>query len=126
MSGAALLAAAVTGALLGAKAPHRWGRPGGALLVGGLSILLVRDTTMIASGSLSRLQLLPAGLLLAETATATAGIALGAGAWLAANEPDLGTSTERGSQLATLTCAIHALRQVIYLSPGQGRRETSQ
>ena len=121
-----MLAAAVTGAFLGAKAPHRWGRPGGALLVGGLSILLVRDTTMIASGSLSRLQLLPAGLLLAETATATAGIALGAGAWLAANEPALGTPTERGSQLATLTFAIHALRQVIYLSPGQGRRETSQ
>ena len=125
VSGAVLLAAAITGTLLGATAPQRWGRPGGALLVGGLSILLARDVTMIASGSLSRLQLLPAGLLLAETATASTGIALGAGPWLTADELDLGTPTGPGSQLATVTFAIHAVRQFIYLSPGQGRRVTS-
>jgi len=125
VSGAVLFAAAITGTLLGAKAPQRWGRPGGALLVGGLSILLARDVTMIASGSLPRLQLLPAGLLLAETATATTGIALGAGPWLTADELDLGTPTGPGSQLATVTFAIHAVRQFIYLSPRQGRRVTS-
>jgi hypothetical protein len=80
---------------------------------------------MIASGSLRHLRPLPAGLLLAETATASTGIALGAGPWLKADERDLGTPTGPGSQLATLTFTIHAVRQFIYLSPGQGQRVTS-
>lgn len=39
-SGYVLLVAAVTGAALGAKAPQRWGRAGGGLLLAGLTALL--------------------------------------------------------------------------------------
>jgi hypothetical protein len=46
-----LLVAAVTGAALGAKAPQRWARAGGGLLLAGLSALLARDVAMIASGT---------------------------------------------------------------------------
>jgi hypothetical protein len=120
LSGVALLAAAVTGTLVAARAPGRWGRPGCALLAGGLSILLARDATMIRSGSLARLQPLPAALLLAETATATSVLALGARRWLSSSVRDRPMSA--GSRLATVTFAMHAGRELIYLSPGQGRR----
>jgi hypothetical protein len=46
------------------------------------------------------------------------------GPWLAADKLDLGTPTGPGSQPATLTFAIHAVRQFIFLSPGQGQRVT--
>ena len=127
VGGAVLLAAAITGALWGAKAPQRWGRPGGAMLVGRLSVLLARDVTMITAGSLTRLRPLPAGLLVAETATAGTAIALGTGAWLTGYEHDPGSRTNPpGSRLATLTFTIHAVRQLIYLSPSQGRGLTSR
>jgi hypothetical protein len=85
-----------------------------------MSILLARDASMIGSGSLSRLQPLPAALLLAETATATSALALGARGWFSSSARVRPISA--GSRLATVTFAIHAGRQLIYLSPGQGRR----
>jgi hypothetical protein len=56
-SGYVLLVAATTGAALGAKAPQRWARAGGGLLLAGLSNLLARDVAMIASGTPTRLPL---------------------------------------------------------------------
>ena len=50
------------------------------------------------------------------------GIAVGAQAWLVADPPQPVALTGRArSGLATATFTIHAIRQVIYLSPGQGR-----
>ena len=86
-SGYVLLVAAVTGAALGAKAPQRWGRAGGGLLLAGLSALLARDVAMIASGALRRLRPLPKVLLFAETMSAGTGIAMGARPWLMADPP---------------------------------------
>jgi hypothetical protein len=121
-SGYVLLAAAVTGAALGAKAPKRWGRAGGGLLLAGLSALLARDVAMIASGTLRRLRPLPKALLFAETVSAGMGIAVGARPWLMAGPPQpVALSRLIGSRLATATLTIHAARQLIYLSPGQGR-----
>ena len=88
-SGYVLLVAAVTGAALGAKAPQRWGRAGGGLLLAGLSALLARDVAMIASGTPRRLRSLPRALLLAETVCAGMGIAVGAQAWLGAGNRHL-------------------------------------
>jgi hypothetical protein len=121
-SGYVLLVAAVTGAALGAKAPQRWGRAGGGLLLAGLSALLARDVAMIASGALRRLRPLPKVLLFAETMSAGIGIAVGARPWLMADPPQPVALTGRaGSGLATATLTIHAIRQLIYLSPGIGR-----
>jgi hypothetical protein len=120
--GYVLLVAAVTGAVLGPKAPQRWGRAGGGLLLAGLSALLARDIAMVASGTPRRLRPLPRALLFAETVCAAMGIALGARPWLMADPPQPVAPTGRaGSGLATATFTIHAIRQVIYLSPGQGR-----
>ena len=121
-SGYVLLVAAVTGAALGAKAPQRWGRAGGGLLLAGLSALLARDVAMIASDTLRRLRPLPRVLLFAETVSAGMGIAVGARPWLMADPPQpVALTGLAGSGLATATLTIHAIRQLIYLSPGQGR-----
>jgi hypothetical protein len=121
-SGYVLLVAAVTGAALGARAPQRWGRAGGGLLLAGLSALLARDVAMIASGTPGRLRPLPRVLLFAETVCAGMGIAVGARPWLNPDPPQPVTlSGLAGSGLATATFTIHAIRQLIYLSPGQGR-----
>ena len=121
-SGYVLLVAAVTGAALGPKAPHRWGRAGGGLLLAGLSALLARDVAMIASGALRRLRPLPKVLLFAETMSAGTGIAMGARPWLMADPPQPVALTGRaGSGLTTATFTIHAIRQLIYLTAGQGR-----
>jgi len=85
--GYVLLVAAVTGAALGAKAPHRWGRAGGCLLLAGLSALLARDVAMISSGTLRGLRPLSRVLLFAETVSAGMGIAVGARPWLLADPP---------------------------------------
>jgi hypothetical protein len=121
-SGYVLLVAAAAGAVLGAKAPQRWGRAGGGLLLAGLSALLARDVAMIASGTPGRLRTLPRVLLFAETVCAGMGIAVGARPWLMADPPQpVAVRGLAGSGLATATFTIHAVRQVIYLSPGQGR-----
>jgi len=121
-SGYILPVVAVTGAALGAKAPQRWGRACGGLLLAGVSALLTRDVAMIASGTLPWLRPLPRALLLAESVRAGMWIAVGARPWLVADPPQPVALTGRaGSGLATATFTIHAIRQVIYLSPGQGR-----
>jgi|GEM_PF-2626870 len=75
---------------------------------------------MVGSGSLGRLRPVPAALLVTELATSTTSIAIGAPAWLS-RTPDRSSRTRAASQLASLTFAVHTLRQLIYLSPGQGR-----
>ena len=127
VSGFALLAVAVAGVFLGTKAPQRWGRPGGALLVGGLSVLLARDVLMITSGSLARLRPLPASLLLAESASAGTSIALGIRPLLIVTRTASSSlSVGLGTELARLTFAIHAVRQLIFLSPSSGLRAKSE
>ena len=120
--GYVLLVAAAAGAVLGAKAPRRWGRAGGGLLLAALSALLARDLAMISSGTLRGLRPLPRVLLFAETVCAGIGIAVGARPWLMADPPQpVALTGLAGSGLATATLTIHAIRQLIYLSPGQGR-----
>ena len=122
----ALLVAAGTGMVLGTRVPRRWGRPGGAFLVGGLSVLLARDVTMIAAGSLQHLRVLPWVMLVAETMAATAAVSVGVRSWLAERRPDGGPPVSVAARtenvLATVTFGIHTARQAIYLSPGQGQR----
>ena len=126
-SGYVLLVAAVTGAALATKAPQRWGRAGGGLLLAGLSALLARDVAMIASGTPRRLRSLPRALLFAETVSAGIGIAAGARPWLMADPPQpVALTGLAGSRLATATFTIHAVRQLIFLSPGQGRSGPGQ
>jgi hypothetical protein len=121
LGGYTLLLAAGTGSVLAAKAPHRWGRPGGALVIAGLSMLLTRDTIMIASGLPGRLRAVPRTLLVIEALGAAAAIGAGAGPWLLSHRP-LSVAERTATALTTATFAIHTLRQAIYLSPGHGRR----
>jgi len=122
-SGYSLLLAAGTGTVMAAKAPHRWGRPGGALAIAGLSVLLTRDTLMITSGLPGRLRAVPRSLLVLEAVGATAAITAGARPWLQPHQPQpLSIADRTATALTTTTFAIHTLREAIYLSPGQGRR----
>lgn len=112
----------VTGAALGPKAPQRWGRVGGGLRLAGLSALPARDVAMIASVTPNRLGPLPRVLLFAETLCAGTGIVVSARPWFMADPPQPTARTGLAvSGLATVTFTIHAIRQLIYLSPGQGR-----
>ena len=123
LGGYALLLAAGTGTVMATKAPHRWGRPGGALVITGLSVLLTRDTIMIASGLPGRLRPVPRTLLILEAVGAAAAIAAGARPWLQPHQPQpISIADRTATGLTTTTFAIHTLRQAIYLSPGQGRR----
>ena len=123
-AGYALLAAAAAGIAEGGHAPKRWGPRGGAALIAGLAILVVRDGAMVSAGSLRRLRPVPAGLLVAEVVTASSAIAAGARPWLMAKPAVPRSVPDRaGTHLATATFAIHAIRQLIYLSPDQGRRQ---
>ncbi len=119
IGGWALLLSAGAGAVASVLAPRRWGRAGGAAVAGGLSILAARDTVMIASGALPRLRVVPRALLVAEPACASAGIVLGGRAWLGGRAPASGPAT----LLAVATFAIHAVREAVYLTPGQGRQD---
>jgi hypothetical protein len=121
LGGYALLASAAAGPVASVVAPQRWGRAGGACVTGGLSALAVRDVAMIASGSLRRLRVVPGALLVAEPVCASAGIAFGARAWLGQDRAGAGLAGS-AIMLAVTTLAIHAIRQAIYLTPGQGRR----
>ncbi len=145
IGGYALLAGAGGGVIAAVIAPRQWGRPGSVALVGGLSVLAARDTAMIASGTLGRLQVLPRYLMIAELLSAGAAISLGTGPWLLKPDPrHSGSGNEAASKvsataqvatsdaaarsatmLAAATFAIHMLRQAIYLTPGQGRRAGS-
>jgi hypothetical protein len=122
--GYALLVSAGAGMVASVVAPRRWGRVGGACVAGGLSVLAARDTAMIASGSLQRLQVMPGVLLVAEPVCASAGIALGGRAWLGKDGDGVGRDplNRLATVLAVTSFAIHAIRQAIYLMPGHGRR----
>ena len=120
--GYALLVSAGAGVVASVVAPRRWGRAGGACVTGGLSILAARDTAMIASGSLRRLQVMPGVLLAAEPVCASAGIVLGGRAWLGKDGEALGRLNRLATVLAVTSFAIHAIRQAIYLRPAHGRR----
>jgi hypothetical protein len=120
--GYALLLSAGAGMVASVVAPRRWGPVGGACVTGGLSVLAARDTAMIASGSLQRLQVMPGVLLVAEPVCASAGIALGARAWLGKDRVGMDPLNRLATVLAVTSFAIHAIREAIYLTPGHGRR----
>jgi hypothetical protein len=109
---------------------RRFGWTGAVLVEGVAAGLLVRDAAMIAGGALGRLEPLPAGLLRFETATA--GVAVAAGALLlcdrsvrAARAPDWRVpKRELVRRLAVAALfGFHTARFRIYLAPGSGRRQ---
>ena len=89
---------------------------------------------MVKKGVPARLRALPRTLLYAELASAASATLLGAAAWLrpgtrvwpegrrSASLRSANVSTAAGGS-AALTFLVHALRQAIYLTPSQGRRE---
>jgi hypothetical protein len=123
LGGLVLLAAAGAGTVLAGKATLSQGKRGRALFVTGLGVLLVRDTTMIASGSVGRLRTLPAALLVIEPICAGAAITCQMRPRLRAERSPLEPGADRvATRLTTATFAIHTARQAIYLLAGQGRR----
>src|SRR5450755_1115900 len=107
--GYALLVSAGAGVVASVLAPRRWGRVGGAYVIGGLCILAARDTAMIASGSPRRLQVIPGVLLVAEPVCASAGIALGGKAWFDEDGVGRGPLKRLATILAVTSFAIHAI-----------------
>ncbi len=122
IGGVVLLAAAGVGTMLGGKATLTRRKSGRALILSGLGVLLVRDTSMIASGSVGRLRPLPAALLVIEPLCAGAAITCQLRPFFYPERSTLETRPDRvATTLTTATFAIHAARQVIYLLPGHGR-----
>lgn len=134
-SGAAgLLGAAALGMVAAPLVPRRYGRRGGFGVLGGVSVLLARDTQMVLTGTPARLKMLPRVLLYFELASAATATFLGLVTWLrpAGRVRAQGESSRpvansilnfAASSIAALTFLLHTLRQAIYLAPGQGRRE---
>jgi hypothetical protein len=102
-------------------------------VTGGVTLLLIRDATMVLNGAPARLRMLPRSLLYAELAGAVPAALLGAVAWSqpgkrarprGVRQAPFGLTTvdRAASGTAALTFVVHALRQAIYLTPGQGRR----
>jgi hypothetical protein len=129
-----LLGAAAIGALGAPTAPRHFGRRGRLAVIAGVTVLAVRDAVMVLGGAPSRLKTVPRGLLYLELACAACAALLGAAAWPRASEsatqsadgPRRGHATGPGSSASaasSLTFAIHAVRQAIYMAPGQGRIE---
>jgi hypothetical protein len=131
-----LLGAALLGAVAAPLAPRRYGRSGGLGVLGGVSVLAVRDTSLVLTGTPARLKVLPRALLYVELVSAATATCLGLAAWLredahvgaegvtsqpAANS----TLAAAASSIAALTFILHSFRQAIYLGPGQGRREAA-
>ncbi|HVN12537.1 MAG TPA: nitroreductase/quinone reductase family protein [Kineosporiaceae bacterium] len=140
--GTVLLAASAAGAPLSLLALRHLGRWGRVLVASGCAVLLVRDTTMVASGTPRRLRPLPRALLVAEVATSATAVATGVWPW----QQDPSTTAHRRHNrgpaphrrhtreqtaaallraAACATMAIHTTRFAIYLSPGSGRRSPS-
>ena len=98
----------------------------------GVTVLAVRDAAMVLGGTPGRLKTVPRDLLYMELACAVSAALLGAAAWPRASHlaepsgdrprgghvtsPDCAAST-----VSALTFAVHAVRQAIYVTPGQGR-----
>ena len=134
-SGAAgLLGAAAVGIVAAPLVSRRYGRRGGLGVLGGVGALLARDTQMVLTGTPARLKVLPRALLYAELGSAAVATCLGLAAWLrpvgrvrapSGTSSPTGSSTlnDVASSMAALTFLLHTLRQAIYLTPGQGRRE---
>ncbi len=107
----------------------RLGRRGAALVAGVTAGLLVRDATLIVTGTPGRLQPGAARLLWAETAVAAA--ATGAGLLLL-RDPEVAAARKRGWDVPTQELfrrfavgalfGLHTVRFQIYLAPGSGRR----
>lgn len=129
-----LLGAAALGIVAAPLVSRRYGRRGGLGVLGGVGVLLARDTQMVLTGTPARLKVLPRALLYLELGSAATATCLGLAAWLRpvgrVRAPS-STSSPTGSSplnamasgIATLTFLLHTLRQAIYLTPGQGRRE---
>ena len=134
-SGAAgLLGAAALGIVVAPLVARRYGRRGGLGVLGGVSVLLARDTQMVLAGTPARLKVLPRALLYMELGSAATASCLGLAAWLlpvGRGRATSGTSSPAGnstlnavaSSIAALTFLLHTFRQAIYLTPGHGRRE---
>ena len=129
-----LLGAAATGGLAAKQAPRRFGRPGRLAVTAGVAVLLLRDVGMVRSGVPLRLKRVPGALLYLELTCAGLGSLLGVAACARASGPAAagvkpargpGARLDRAADSASaLTFALHALRQAVYLTPGQGRLET--
>ena len=131
---AGLLGAALLGIVAAPLIPRRYGRRGGLGVLGGVGVLLARDTQMVLADAPSRLKVLPRALLSIELGSAATATCLGLVAWLRpGGRVRAQGSTARPSGNATLAAAagftaaltflLHTVRQAIYLAPGQGRRE---
>ena len=127
----ALLGAAAAGALGAPAAPRRFGRPGRLAVIAGVTLLAVRDGAMALGGAPGRLKPVPRGLLYLELACAVSAALLGTAAGLRTSEPAAQSADRprRGcaaslepaaSTASALTFAVHAVRQAIYVTPGQG------
>ncbi|HTX70293.1 MAG TPA: hypothetical protein VMH50_14285 [Thermoleophilia bacterium] len=129
-----LLGAAATGGLAALQAPRRLGWTGRLAVTTGVIVLFVRDAGMVAGGTPSRLKRVPGALLCLELTTAGLASLLGTAALVRGSGPpadDVGPTRKADLRLdraadcsSTLTFALHALRQAVYLTPGQGRLET--
>lgn len=104
---------------------RRGGRWGAVVAESVCAGLAARDLAMIAGGAARRLERLPAWLLVAELAAATAASAAGLRPVLTGRGADDALSPRAAAIQRVATGALftlHTLRFHIYLSPGQGRR----
>ena len=124
-----LLAAALGGIVAAFIIPGRFGRRGGLAVLGGVTLLLSRDATMVLGGAPARLKAVPRVLLYLELANATIATSLGAVAWLGPRDrarlarPGELTATCAANSASALTFLMHAARQAIYLTPSRGLRD---
>jgi hypothetical protein len=137
LSAFVLLGAAAAGALGAPAAPRRFGRPGRLAVIAGVTLLAVRDSAMVLGGAPGRLRPVPRSLLYLELACAVSAALLGAAAWPRASQPaaqradrprrGCAASLESAASTASaLTLAVHAVRQAIYVTPGQGLVEQKE
>ncbi len=128
-----LLGAALLGVVAAPLVPRRYGRRGGLGVLGGVSVLLARDASMVLTGTPARLKVLPRALLYLELVSAATATCLGLAAWLRhdgypqvasdRSHPAANPAVEAAARsIAALTFLLHTFRQAIYLTPGQGLR----
>jgi hypothetical protein len=124
----ALLGLSGLGATITEFAVGRFGRPGAMASAAACNAVLVRDTALIASGTLRDLKRGPAGLLVLETGVAALASVLSIR--LLFNDRALevargdGSSTPEVVRRVAITTlfAIHSGRYSIFLRPGHGLR----
>jgi hypothetical protein len=134
--GTGLLGVALLGVVAALLAPRRYGRRGGLGVLGGVSVLLARDASMVLTGTQARLKVVPRVLLYLELVSAATATGLGLASWLrhdgyvrvasGRSHPAAKSTVDvAASSIAALTFLLHTFRQAIYLTPGQGRREAA-